>query len=196
MPPVCLYCILVELNARSEAAFILYQDGIDRIYIAPYNREKAVEYAHRWALARNPAYYDFEKLGGDCTNFASQVIFAGSGVMNYTPVHGWYYISVNNRSPSWTGVNWLYKFLINNKGVGPFAEEVDAYEAKAGDIVQLSFEEGNVFHHSPVIVKAGNGKGIDGILVAAHTFDRDNYPLVNYDWIGIRFLHIKGIRKI
>ena len=37
----------------------------------PYNREKAVAYARAWALKRNPRYLDFEKMGGDCTNFAS-----------------------------------------------------------------------------------------------------------------------------
>ena len=41
-----------------------------------YNREEAVSYARKWALGRNPAYFDFQKLGGDCTNFASQCIYA------------------------------------------------------------------------------------------------------------------------
>ena len=36
----------------------------------PYNRELAVQYAHKWAFGRNPAFTDFEELGGDCTNFA------------------------------------------------------------------------------------------------------------------------------
>ena len=44
----------------------------------PYNREVAVAYARRWALGRNIAYYDFENIGGDCTNFASQCIYAGT----------------------------------------------------------------------------------------------------------------------
>ena len=50
-----------------------------------YNRANAVAYAKKWAYGRNPKYYDFSDLGGDCTNFASQCIYAGSGVMNYTP---------------------------------------------------------------------------------------------------------------
>lgn len=36
-----------------------------------YNREKAVEYAQKWALSRNPQFYDFDSLGGDCTNVGS-----------------------------------------------------------------------------------------------------------------------------
>ena len=47
-----------------------------------YQREAVLEYAKRWAKGRNPRYLDFEHMGGDCTNFASQCIYAGSGVMN------------------------------------------------------------------------------------------------------------------
>ena len=43
---------------------------------ALYDRRAAVLYAHRWAYGRNPAFYDYEHLGGDCTNFASQCIYA------------------------------------------------------------------------------------------------------------------------
>ena len=41
-----------------------------------YDRARAVEYARRWALARNPLFLDFTGLGGNCTNFVSQCIFA------------------------------------------------------------------------------------------------------------------------
>ena len=74
----------------------------------PYDRQAAVDYAHRWAYARNPKFYDFENLGGDCTNFVSQCLYAGSGIMNFTPEFGWYYIDVNERSPSWTGVPYSF----------------------------------------------------------------------------------------
>ncbi len=48
-----------------------------------YQREKAVEYAKKWAYRRNPEYYNYDAVGGDCTNFVSQCIYAGSQVMNY-----------------------------------------------------------------------------------------------------------------
>ena len=69
----------------------------------PYDREAAVLYAHQWAYGRNPLFYDYEHLGGDCTNFASQCLYAGSGVMNFTPTYGWYYIDANRKAPAWTG---------------------------------------------------------------------------------------------
>ena len=58
--------------------------------ISEYNRNAAYEYARKWAFKRNPAYYDFSEIGGDCTNFASQCIYAGAGVMNYTPTFGFF----------------------------------------------------------------------------------------------------------
>ena len=58
-------------------------------FFRDYNRWVAVLYAHQWAFGRNPRFYDYEKLGGDCTNFASQCIFAGCGIMNFTPTVKW-----------------------------------------------------------------------------------------------------------
>ncbi|MDP4180069.1 MAG: amidase domain-containing protein [Bacillota bacterium] len=169
----------------------MYRDFI----ILPYNGDRAVEYAHRWAHGRNPQYFDFENTGGDCTNFASQVIYSGSELMNYMPTFGWYYVNSYNRTPSWTGVNYLYNFLINNDGEGPFAVETDMKNAVPGDIVQLSFEGGNFFNHSPVIVQIKHPVSYNNILVAAHTDDQDYYPLTGYEWVDIRFIHILGVRK-
>lgn len=154
----------------------------------PYNRTAAVNYARKWALGRNPAYYDFEEIGGDCTNFASQCIYAGSGVMNYTPVMGWFYNSSYSRSPSWSGVEYLYNFLISNKSVGPYARVVSAMEALPGDIVQLGTADLD-FYHSPVITAV-----TPTILVAAHTYDALDRPLFSYIYDNARFLHIEGVR--
>lgn len=156
-----------------------------------YDREKAVEYAHKWAYRRNPAFYDFSEIGGDCTNFASQCIYAGIGEMNYTPVYGWFYISANNRTPSWTGVNQLYRFLINNNGPGPRGKKVSLDQIQNGDIIQLRFSNGTEFDHSPVVVDRGKGTP-DTILVAAHTKDCDCRPLSTYSYRELRPIHIFG----
>ena len=154
-----------------------------------YNRKAAAEYARRWAFSRNPAFYDFSKLGGDCTNFASQCIYAGYGVMNFTPVTGWYYISLNSRAPAWTGVNELYNFLINNNGPGPRAVVVPLSEIQVGDIVQIRFQGADTFGHSPVVVR--RGRGTPGtVLIAAHTNDSYNRALSTYMYAELRPLHI------
>lgn len=155
-----------------------------------YDRTAAYNYAKKWAFKRNPEFYDFSKIGGDCTNFASQVIYAGSGVMNFTPTFGWFYLSVNDRTPSWTGVEYLYNFLVNNESVGPFAKEVPLEELEVGDIVQLGRATGD-FYHSPVVVGFARGQ----ILVAAHSYDAFNKPLNSYNFERARGIHILGVRK-
>ena len=154
-----------------------------------YNREAAVDYARRWAMGRNPAYFDFEEIGGDCTNFASQCLFAGAKVMNYTPVTGWFYRSSGDRTASWTGVEYLYNFLTANRSVGPYGHQVPRSQAVPGDIVQLGDRDGR-FYHSPVITAV-----TPTILVAAHTFDALDRPLDSYLYDVARFIHIGGVRN-
>ena len=156
--------------------------------VVPYNRENALNYAKEWAFKRNPAYFDFSDLGGDCTNFVSQCLYAGSGIMNYTPNTGWYYISINNRSPSWTGVTFLYDFLVNNQLVGPFGRLVEYWQAEPGDIVQLGRRNGE-FYHSLLIVET-----MPQILVASHTNDAFERPLSSYTFDTARFIKIDGVR--
>lgn len=154
----------------------------------PYDRYAAVYYARRWAFGRNPAFYDFENIGGDCTNFASQCIYAGCRVMNYTPTYGWYYISLERRAPAWTGVEYLRNFLVTNRSVGPYGEEVSKDAVMPGDIVQFGDSTGR-FYHSPVIVAT-----YPQILLAAHSNDVLDVPLSYYSYERIRFLHIIGAR--
>ena len=161
-------------------------------FLQDYDRQAAVQYAHRWAYGRNPAYYDYEDLGGDCTNFASQCVFAGSRIMNFTPTFGWYYIDANQKAPAWTGVEYFWNFF-NRKGfsVGPVGEPSSLEAMRPGDIVQLSFKSGS-FQHSPVVVSVGAKPALDNVLVAAHSYDADNRPLSTYEFRDIRFLHITG----
>lgn len=153
-----------------------------------YNREKAKQYAKKWAYLRNPAYYDYDKIGGDCTNFVSQCIFAGSSCMNYEKA-GWYYKNANQKSPSWTGVEFLHQFLTKNKSVGPFGEIVEKEELQVGDIIQLSFD-GNIYSHSLFVIE----KTQDDIYVATHTFDSYGKRLSSYQYNKTRMIHIEGVR--
>lgn len=164
--------------------------------IVPYDRRAAVAYAHQWAFGRNPHYYDYEEIGGDCTNFASQCLYAGSRVMNFTPTFGWYYIDANNKSPSWTGVPYFYNFLTRReKSVGPFGVESTMEMMLPGDFVQLRFQDRDIFSHTPVIVSVGDPPGLQNILVAAHSIDADWRPVDTYPFEEIRFLHVLGVYK-
>ncbi len=159
-----------------------------------YNREKVIEYAKKWAYDRNPQYYDFDNVGGDCTSFASQCIYAGAKIMNYSKQNGWYYISGNNKSPSWSGVEFLYNFLTQNKSVGPYGYQVEQNKIELGDIAQLSFD-GNKFSHSLVIVKIQDKTDLNQIFISSHTFDSFNKRISEYNFEKIRFIHIDKVRK-
>ena len=160
--------------------------------IIPYDRAAAVRYAHRWAYGRNPRYYDFEEIGGDCTNFASQCLFAGTGVMNFDEIYGWYYLDPERRAPAWTGVPFFFDFITRGAATpGPFGLRVSQEMLEPGDFVQLRFSAGR-FSHTPVVVEVGDPPGLDNILVAAHSIDADYRPLNTYQFQEIRFLHILG----
>ena len=160
----------------------------------PYDRQKVLKYAEKWAYSRNPKYYNFDNVGGDCTSFASQCIFAGSNIMNYSKTNGWYYINGNNKSSSWSGVEFLYDFLITNKSIGPYGKEVSENEIKIGDIAQLSFSD-NKFGHTLVIVKVYKEFGINQIFISSHTYDSFNKKISEYDYKKIRYIHIENVRK-
>lgn len=154
-----------------------------------YDREKAFLYAERWAFSRNPLFENYTGIGGDCTNFVSQSIYAGSCVMNYTPTFGWYYISPTDRAAAWTGVTYFYNFLTSNDGVGPFGREVSAGSLEIGDVIQLAREDG-VYYHSLLVTGFAEGE----YLVSAHSNDAFMRPLSSYNFTAARYLHIDGIR--
>lgn len=160
--------------------------------VIPYRRAIAVAYAHKWAFGRNPKFFDYEEIGGDCTNFASQCLYAGGGLMNYTPTFGWYYISSNNKAPAWTGVEYFRNFLLREEPTpGPFAREVGLEELMPGDFIQFNFK-GEIFSHTPIVVSIGVPPTPGNVLLAAHSYDADYRPLDSYTYQQIRYLHILG----
>ena len=161
-----------------------------------YNRARAVEYARRWALSRNPLFTNFAGRGGDCTNFVSQCIYAGSCQMNFTTDFGWYYIDSENRAPAWSSVEFIYDYLTGrpdfisaNGGIGPYGIEVDSTGAIEGDVVQLADSSGD-FYHTLIITGFSGGE----TLVSAHTNDALDKPLSSYNFASLRYIHIEAVR--
>ena len=146
-----------------------------------YLRERAVAYARKYALVRNPLFYTFEGIGGNCTNFVSQSILAGSCVMNFMPVYGWFYLSSNRRAPAWTGVQFFYNFMTNNTDVGPYGREVSIEKAELGDVIQLQNEDG-VFYHTLIITEIRG----EEIYVCANSVDSLDRPLSTYTYASLR----------
>ena len=154
-----------------------------------YDRAAAVEYARRWAFDRNPRYLSLNGIGGDCTNFCSQCMYAGGCEMNFTPDYGWYYINPNDRAAAWTGVEYLYRFLTRHNGPGPRARQVEPLETQPGDIIQLGRQDGR-WYHSMVVTQNDPKRGWNGILIAAHSNDSLDRPLSTYEFAYARGLHI------
>ncbi|NLT58307.1 MAG: amidase domain-containing protein [Clostridiales bacterium] len=154
-----------------------------------YDRERAIQYAKSWALRRNPSYADFSLMGGDCTNFISQCLYAGGGVQNYTPTMGWYYNSLSSRAPAWSAARFLYRFLKANRSVGPVAREVGKSGLQIGDLIQLENESG--VYHSLIVT------GFDGRdpLICTHTFDAYMVPFSRYTAPAAHFMHIEYFQK-
>lgn len=160
-----------------------------------YDRYRAVEYAKKWAMSRNPIFENFTGVGGDCTNFVSQAVYAGSCEMNFTPTFGWYFRSLNDRAPAWTGVEAFYDFFTGSGDFapvtlreGPFGYVTGVEYAQLGDVVQLADETGD-FYHTLIIT------GFDGgeLLVSGHSNDVLDRPLSSYTNASERIIHIIGI---
>ena len=107
--------------------------------------------------------------------------------MNYNRLNGWYYINTNNKSASWTGVEFLYDFLISNKGAGPRGEETTIDKLEIGDVIQLSFD-GLRFSHGLVVIQ--NGDSIYNTLIAAHTYNVFGKKVGDYGFEKYRCIHL------
>ncbi len=138
-----------------------------------YDRQKAISYAEKYAFSPNPKYYFFDVIGGDCTNFVSQCLFAGGFEMVFSEYDGWFYVSANHRSASWTAVYYFRRFLLSGK-FPPKGKIVSKEEVTEGDIVFL--HDGERFYHTLLITKIKDGE----IFTSSHSYPSFNRPLKTY----------------
>lgn len=161
-----------------------------------YNRLSVVEYANRWWNSANPAYLEFEV---DCTNFASQCIFAGSAPMIYTGKRdsGWWYVGMEHHqelwSFSWAVAHALQSYAINSTKGFRGSIVRSPQELELGDMITYDWDgDGRYQHNAIVTMKDGLGMP----LVNAHTNNsrhrywsyRDSYawsPNTRYSFVHI-----------
>lgn len=153
-----------------------------------YNRELAVEYAQKYALEYNPNYFHFDGIGGDCTNFISQCLFAGGGKMNYDKYYGWFYFNKDNRAPSWTSVKYLSRFLLSESKPGFVVKVMPVNDLEVGDIIQIR-QNPNEFNHTVIVTKITPHE----IYVCSHSNDALDKPLSSYNYLELKGIHIVGI---
>ncbi|KLU63103.1 putative amidase domain protein [Peptococcaceae bacterium CEB3] len=134
------------------------------------NRQAVVNYAEKYALNYNPAYPSYS---ADCTNFASQAVYAG-GVPATTT---WY-----SGSYDWVNVGGFHDYMINNG----YAKEIAlnsndkngaSEDISLGDIIQWEEPLAIFYSHSTI---ATYDSDTYGWLLCAHTNNRLNYPMSMY----------------
>lgn len=133
-------------------------------------------------------YVDFSQQGGyDCTNFVSHALIAG-GAKTYYPggsgisSTGWFFKSMQNRSSSWSSVNHLYNFLVNNSVSNTAAGIADNYVTydgywTTGSVIQIKESESANYSHSMIIT----GKNVSVNRAYAYATGRTADNWYNYN---------------
>ncbi len=136
--------------------------------------QKAIDYAHEYCgisnneehlFKYNKNYKNFNPDGGDCANFASQIMFEGGGFKKNST---WNYCN-KSATNAWINAQGFKNYLINS-GRGSYK---DAFNLRPGDIVAYE-KKGRITHVSTVT--GLDSKGYP--LVTCHNTDR---MLVPYD---------------
>ncbi len=124
-----------------------------------FDRTAMADYITTWALERNPEWGDFSPYGGDCQNFASQVMLTGGAPM----ADEWYFHSWDDRAPAWSGVPWMTTFITTNEGTGPHGEQVDSWtELDVGDMIHIDWTQDGNGDHATLVTTTGANARLSG----------------------------------
>jgi hypothetical protein len=169
-----------------------------------YNRSAALSYSYTYRsyATKNTSYksmYYQDGYGGDCTNFVSQILYAGAPKMS----SNWKYdkkgTSTTNDDTwtnSWSVVGSLGNFLTTNTGIGPYGSVVPVTVTggylKSGDVILVSSDGGSYYFHAVSAYQFVNGS----LTIVGHDTDRFNYPISNYLLLyTLKFIRIDGWRS-
>ncbi|MDD4495576.1 MAG: amidase domain-containing protein [Eubacteriales bacterium] len=156
-------------------------------------RIKAIDYADKYVgtagntqtgFSYNKKYRDYNPLGGDCANYASQVLYEGGG---FRKTSSWNY--GKDGSKAWLNAQGLKSFLLNSGRASTIAygsyDKVfpSSFKMLPGDIVAYE-KKGKVTHVS--VVSGADSKGYP--LVNCHNTDRYKVPWdLGWNDKGIKF---------
>ena len=151
-----------------------------------YDREKAQEYANKYALTRNPKYSDFDS---NCANFVSQCINAGGIPMDGKNPYQWKYFdnrhdevsAASGFTASWVYIPSFMEYFRGEESV-VIDEDLYLYFAQPGDIiVLLRSDEADAAESPHVIIVSECVTGDDGkvldVLCCGNTNDQLDMPL-------------------
>lgn len=172
---------LDNIKTDTMKEFILSQSSRDFSTLKE-RRVEAVEYAKKYCGAAseeqygfkyNKAYRDYNPQGGDCANFASQILFEGgkfrkNGAWNYDK---------SGATRAWLNADGFKNYMVNSGRASVIAygnyEKVfkSSYKLQPGDFVAYE-KKGDITHISMVTGADSNGYS----LVSCHNTDRSNVP--------------------
>lgn len=145
-------------------------------------RKGAKEYAERYCGAAtieeygfkyNKNYRDFNPQGGDCANFASQILHEGA---KFKETSAWNY-DKGDASGAWVNAGKFTYYMLNSGRASVIAkgsyEKVykESYKLLPGDFIAYE-KKGDITHVS--VVTGVDSKGYS--LVTCHNSDRNNVP--------------------
>ena len=172
---------LEKLNVGDVKNFILSQEARDFTTLDS-RRAAAKEYADKYCGAAteeefgfkyNKNYRNFNPDGGDCANFASQILHEGGG---FKKNHSWNY-SKGEASASWVNADkfkdyWVYSGRASVIAHGTYEKVYQAsYKLLPGDFVAYE-KKGDIKHIS--VVTNADSRGY--ALVTCHNTDRNDVP--------------------
>jgi hypothetical protein len=147
-----------------------------------YNRSMAYTYAESYWDIYNPWFRDLCPSGGDCANFASQVVLAGGYPKQWSGSRKWWYDNKgtpNTGDDTWSSswVNVWPQQLALDYWYGAFV--TSAKSLKVGDLVYMDWEGNGSWDHVAIVVVADPVGG--NPLLNAHCNDRHQKSL---SWFG------------
>jgi hypothetical protein len=166
---------LESKDITSNQAFIPFQKPRNFSYLEP-RRIKAVQYADKYCGAfnfkYNPQYKNYNYQGGDCANFASQVLFEGGG---FRKTRLWNY--ERDASRAWVNAQAFNQYMYNSGrayriAYGSYNKVLkESYRLLPGDYVAYE-RKGKVTHIS--VITGADTKGY--ALTNSHNTDRYRVP--------------------
>ena len=83
----------------------------------------------------------------------------------------------------------MYRFLMQHHEVGPKGNLIPLEEVQIGDVIQLSFLQGQ-FSHSLLVVETGKVPTMDNVLISTHSDNSAYRPLSSYYFRDYRCIQI------
>ncbi len=174
---------------KTRQATVGAQTGVDPVCDHPYNRTAAKNYMMQWIDKRNPAWFAYDAYGGNCMNFASQVLYAG-GIHKTSD---WNWSGTWNYTPSWIVVDNFADYAAKANSKQLYCNSYDNYySGNIGDVVLIGIDSPR--SHATVIsdiIRNENGEAID-YLLCCNTTNHKNFPAAAYHYTNQQLIRIYG----